>query len=178
MTVISRRGFLGVLGGSALGAASFGPLLVSRPGQTGQLLRSRAPLPKPFTVPLPVPPVAKPVRADATGDVYRIVQREVDLEILPGLRTKMLCYDGSFPGPTILSRGGRQTVVHHRNELTVPTTTHLHGGHTPADSDGWPMDLVARKENVTTPTRAGSVRRRSGTTTTGWTTPARRSIAA
>nr|BFE69041.1 hypothetical protein GCM10020092_023420 [Actinoplanes digitatis] len=29
-----------------------------------------------------------------------------------------------------------------RNELPVPTSTHLHGGVTPADSDGFPMDLT------------------------------------
>jgi spore coat protein A len=143
MSRLSRRGFLNLAGGSALAVASFGPLLLPKPNQTAELLRSRAPLPKPFTVPLPIPPVAKPVRSDAAGDVYRITQREVDLEILPGLRTKVLSYDGSFPGPTIVSRSGRQTVVHHRNELAVPTTVHLHGGHTPADNDGWPMDLVA-----------------------------------
>jgi spore coat protein A len=140
---LSRRGFLGALGGSALAAASFGPLLWPRPNQTAELLRSRVPLPKPFTVPLPIPPVAKPASSDASGDVYRITQREVDQEILPGLRTRILSYDGSFPGPTIISKRGRRTVVTHRNELSVPTVVHLHGGHTPADSDGFPMDLVA-----------------------------------
>ena len=33
-------------------------------------------------------------------------------------------------------------VVRHRNELPVPTVVHLHGGHTPAEHDGWPLDLV------------------------------------
>ena len=140
---LSRRGFLGVLGGSALGVASFGPLLRTSPGQTAELLSSRAPLPKPFSVRLPIPPVAKPIRTDPTGDVYSIVQREVELEILPGMRTKLLSYDGSFPGPTIVSRSGRPTLVRHRNELTVPTVVHLHGGHTPAESDGYPTDLIA-----------------------------------
>jgi FtsP/CotA-like multicopper oxidase with cupredoxin domain len=140
---MSRRGFLGTLGGTALAAASFGPLLLPRPSQTAELLRSRVPLPKPFTVPLPIPPVAKPIRTDGTTDFYRIVQREVEQEILPGLRTRILSYDGSFPGPTLVGRRGRRMVVTHRNELSVPTVVHLHGGHTPADSDGFPMDLVA-----------------------------------
>ena len=140
---ISRRGFLSVLGGSTLAAASFGPLLLPRSTQTAELLTSRVPLPKPFTMPLPIPPVAQPTSSDAGGEVYRITQREADVEILPGLRTRVLAYDGAFPGPTIVSRSGRRTTVIHRNELTVPTVVHLHGGHTPADSDGWPMDLVA-----------------------------------
>jgi spore coat protein A len=63
-------------------------------------------------------------------------------EILPGLRTPIWSYDGTFPGPTIESRSGRTTVVHHRNQLPVPTVVHLHGGRTPAESDGYPTDLV------------------------------------
>jgi spore coat protein A len=140
---LTRRGFLGALGVSALGAASFGSLLLpGASGQTAELLRSKARLPEPFTVPLPIPPLARPVRRDATADHYLITQREAEAEILPGLRTPILGYDGMFPGPTVVSRSGRRTVVTHRNELRVPTVVHLHGGHTPAESDGYPTDLV------------------------------------
>lgn len=140
---LSRRGFLGVAGLSALGLASLGSLVLpGAAGQTAELMRSRARLPQPFTVPLPIPPVARPVRTDASGDHYVITQREASVEILPGLRTRIMGYDGMFPGPTIVSRSGRRTVVTHRNELPVPTAVHLHGGHTPADSDGFPADLV------------------------------------
>ncbi|HEU4347802.1 MAG TPA: multicopper oxidase domain-containing protein [Actinoplanes sp.] len=140
---MNRRQVLGTLGLSALGLFSFGGLaLPGARGQTGELLRSRARLPRPHTVPLPVPPVARPVRTDATTDFYEIVQREADLELLPGLRTRVFGYDGMFPGPTIVSRSGRPIVVAHRNELPVPVAVHLHGGHTPADSDGYPVDLV------------------------------------
>ncbi len=74
---------------------------------------------------------------------YELEQRTADVEILPGLRTRALTYAGSVPGPTLVSRSGRRTEVTVRNGLTVPTVTHLHGGHTPADSDGYPTDLVA-----------------------------------
>lgn len=143
MTRLSRRGFLGALGFSALGASSLGSLVLpDSTGQTAELLRSRVPLPTPFTVPLPVPPVAVPVRADATTDYYEITQREADVEILPGLRTRIWGYDGIFPGPTLVSHSGRRTVVKHHNKLTEPTVVHLHGGHTPAESDGYPVDLL------------------------------------
>ena len=59
-------------------------------------------------------------------------------EILPGLRTPILGYQGTFPGPTLEARSGRRVVVTTVNELGVPTVVHLHGGHTPADSDGSP----------------------------------------
>lgn len=141
---MKRRHVLGALGLSALGAASFGGLgLGLRRGQTGELLRSTAPLPRPYTVPLPIPPVARPARSDATTDFYELTQREADLEILPGLRTRIFGYDGRFPGPTLTTRSGRTTVVTHRNDLPVPVAVHLHGGHTPADSDGYPTDLIA-----------------------------------
>ena len=130
---MNRRSFLALLGGTVL-LAGCGAL----PGQTGEQLASALPLPEPFRVPLPVPPVARPV---APGR-YLITQRVAEVEILPGVRTPVLGYDGIFPGPTIESRRGQAIVVRHRNELPVPTAVHLHGGHTPPEHDGWPLDLV------------------------------------
>ncbi|HXV92001.1 MAG TPA: multicopper oxidase domain-containing protein [Pseudonocardia sp.] len=129
------------MGGAAAGAVLLGCGVA--PGQTGQRLASAAPLPEPFRVPLPLPPVARPVGVDATGaELYRITARVAEREILPGLRTPVFGYDGIFPGPTIEGRRGRPIVVRHVNELPVPTVVHLHGGHTPAEHDGWPLDLV------------------------------------
>ncbi|MFJ8817254.1 multicopper oxidase family protein [Amycolatopsis thermoflava] len=131
---MTRRGFLGAAGLAGLAAAGFGPLL-ARPSQTAELVRSGARLPEPFTAPLPVPP-------EVTGDHVRITQRETDLEILPGLRTRVLAYDGRFPGPTVVSRSGRPMVVTHDNQLPVPTVVHLHGGHTPPEHDGFPTEAA------------------------------------
>jgi spore coat protein A, manganese oxidase len=139
---LSRRGFLGLLGGAAALAAlpGCGPLPA---GSTGEAMRSALPLPAPFRVPLPVPPVARPVGVDGSGaQLYRVTQRVAEMEIIPGYRTPILGYDGIFPGPTFETRRGRPAVVRHRNELPVPTVVHLHGGHTPAEHDGWPLDLV------------------------------------
>nr|WP_264085119.1 multicopper oxidase domain-containing protein [Kibdelosporangium phytohabitans] len=47
-----------------------------------------------------------------------------------------------FPGPTFPLRRGSKAVVEVRNELGVPASTHLHGGVTPPESDGYPTDLV------------------------------------
>jgi len=138
---VRRRTFLQLLGGAGLAAALPGCSLLEEQ-QTGEMVPSRARLPRRFSVPLPVPPVARPVRSTAEADFYSITQRAADVELLPGLSTPILGYDGIFPGPTIVSRSGRRTVVEHRNELTVPTVVHLHGGHTPAASDGGPLDLV------------------------------------
>jgi spore coat protein A len=111
-------------------------------GSTGALLRSEAPLPTPFSVALPIPPLLEPVRSDATTDYYEITQRPGIATILPGLTTEIWGYNGIFPGPTIEARSGRRTVIRHRNELPAPTVVHLHGGKTPPESDGYPTDLV------------------------------------
>ncbi|WP_406454323.1 multicopper oxidase family protein [Streptomyces sp. NBC_00876] len=141
----SRRRVLGIGGGLGLVAAGgFGlaGAMAHHPATTGEVLRSSVPLPEPYTVPLPLPRVLRPVSTSGGTDHYRITQRETVAEPIPGVRTRLWTYDGTFPGPTIEARRGRPVTVEHRNELPVPTVVHLHGGHTPAASDGYPTDLV------------------------------------
>jgi len=111
-----------------------------RPEQ--RLLPSRAPLPVPFQESLPVPPTLRPVRSDESTDYYEVVARAADARILPGLTTGIWGYNGIFPGPTFDVRSGRRVSLHLRNALPVPIVNHLHGGHTPSESDGYPTDLV------------------------------------
>ena len=142
---ISRKEFLkmGLAGGLAL-AFPFGPSACSSSGagSTGTLLPSTARLPAPFRVPLPVPPVLEPVRSDRGADLYEITQKAGTAEILPGLKTEVWGYNGTFPGPTVEARRGRRAVVRQWNELPVPVSTHLHGGKTFPESDGYPTDLI------------------------------------
>lgn len=144
MSPLSRRGFLGLIAGVGAAAGVGVPLLsgVAGAASTGALLTSRLPLPRPFTVPLTLPPVLRPMRSDAEGDHYEITQRAASVEILPGVRTTIWGYNGIFPGPTIESTSGRPAIVHHTNQLPVPVVVHLHGGHTPEDSDGYPTDFI------------------------------------
>lgn len=110
--------------------------------EPGTQLTSAAALPKPFTARLPIPPVKKPARTAGGVDYYDLTAQESEVEILPGLKTKIMGYDGIFPGPTIAARRGRPVVIRYRNKLGLPTVVHLHGGHVPAESDGFPTDLV------------------------------------
>ncbi len=144
---MNRRRFLAAATAAAAGAglaAVRAPLAGGSPAPVpdGLLLRSSVPLPDPYQVPLPVPAVLRPVSTDGTTDTYEITQSTARLSILPGLQTEAWTYGGSFPGPTIVSRSGRRTVVRHRNELPQPTVVHLHGGHTPHDSDGYPTAVI------------------------------------
>ena len=116
---------------------------VGTQGSAGRLLHSQVPLPAPSRVPLPVPPVLRPRRSDATGDHYRITQQAAKVEVLPGMRTEVWGYNGMFPGPTVQSRRGRRTIVTHHNRLKVPVVVHLHGGRTPPEHDGYPTDMIA-----------------------------------
>ncbi|MEV7237608.1 multicopper oxidase domain-containing protein [Streptomyces sp. NPDC051020] len=139
---IPRRRLLGALGGAAaLAAVGTQIPRLAAAVQTGELLRSLLPLPAPYRVPLPVPPVLT-AHQDATTDYYEVTQKAATQEILPGHTTAIWGYEGIFPGPTLVSRSGRRTVVRHRNALPVPAVVHLHGGHTPSASDGYPTDLI------------------------------------
>ncbi|NAZ76951.1 multicopper oxidase domain-containing protein [Kineococcus sp. T13] len=148
----TRREVLGLAGGAAA-------LLAGGCGgtreRTGELVRSAGPLPEPFTTPLPVPRVLEPLRRTADADVHEVVQRVVRVGIVPGRSTEVFGYGGTFPGPTIVSERGRATLVTHVNELPVPTVAHLHGGHTPADSDGFPTDLLLPAGAAAPPAGAG-----------------------
>ncbi|WP_061290481.1 multicopper oxidase family protein [Herbidospora cretacea] len=125
--MISRRGFLALLLASGCGVEV-----------SGERLTSGLPLPPKFARPLTLPKTARPTSPGR----YVVTQRPARMEIIPGTTTEIWGYDGTFPGPTFDLRRGEQAVVTIRNDLTVPTSTHLHGGVTPADSDGHPMDLV------------------------------------
>lgn len=58
-------------------------------------------------------------------------------------------FDGIFPGPTYHARYGEPILVRNFNDLPqnhtgfgIPqVSTHLHNGHTPSESDGFPLDF-------------------------------------
>jgi spore coat protein A len=101
-------------------------------------LRSTARLPAPFQRPLPILPVLRP---DAGGH-YDMTVKQADVEILPGLTTRVWGYNGVFPGPTLELRAERPALLRQHNALPEAIVTHLHGGRTPTASDGFPTDLV------------------------------------
>jgi FtsP/CotA-like multicopper oxidase with cupredoxin domain len=117
--------------------------------QANRIPESR--LPAPFTVPFTTPPVLAPVRSTAGTDFYEIVQRPASVEILPGLKTGIWGYNGIMPGPTIVSRRGRQAVVRQVNALPPLhptlryrpwTSTHLHGSPSLPEYDGYASDIT------------------------------------
>ena len=138
---ITRKAFLKFAGGAAI-ALPLSSLAIASCSRLGNKRRTSAIAVSPFQVPLPIPPILQPTHTDNSTDYYEITQKESQVELLPGLRTKIWGYNGIFPGPTIAVQSGRQVVVRHRNKLSVPVAVHLHGGKTPPESDGYPTDLI------------------------------------
>jgi FtsP/CotA-like multicopper oxidase with cupredoxin domain len=96
---------------------------------------------------------AKPVKFTAalripqviTGVEIDIAMREADVAVLPGQKTRMWTYNGTFPGPTIRRPAGERTQVTFDHQLPNDAgelTVHLHGGHNTSADDGQPGGLT------------------------------------
>ena len=71
----------------------------------------------------------------------RIEMRQARIGVLPGPKTKMWTYGGTFPGPTIRRPAGQPTEVTFAHFLPPDAgelTVHLHGGHNRSSEDGQP----------------------------------------
>jgi spore coat protein A, manganese oxidase len=92
----------------------------------------------PFRARLPIP-------RELRGPEIEIPIREAEAQILPGPRTRLWTYGGTFPGPTIRRRAGERTAVTFRHELPAKAgelSVHRHGGHNLTQYDGQPGGLT------------------------------------
>jgi spore coat protein A len=132
---------------------------------------------KPFVDALPVPRVMKatgmrahPEHARQQIPYYRMAMRAVRQKVHRDLPpTRMWSFEDSFPGPTIETESGEAMIVEWANELParhflpidhtlhgadkslpeVRSVVHLHGGRTPAASDGYPEAWVVPGKSQT-----------------------------
>ena len=81
---------------------------------------------------------------------YEVEQRLANIVTHPDLPVQPLWgFDGLVPGPLYVERYGKPILVRNHNNLPLNNggfgknlvTTHLHNGHTPAESDGNPCDF-------------------------------------
>ncbi|GAA2347061.1 multicopper oxidase domain-containing protein [Streptomyces kunmingensis] len=139
--LLSGAALTGAIGGAGLLVPALSsPAEATDPPAAGDLDPASVPQ---FQQAMPVPGTLRPTAVSGTTDYYAMTMKEVDAEILPGRKTLVRTFDGSFPGPVIKAVSGRRVVVRQTNRLTVPASVHLHGAHVPQSSDGSPMDLVA-----------------------------------
>ncbi|MFI8785442.1 multicopper oxidase family protein [Streptomyces sp. NPDC055105] len=127
----------------AVGAAGGLFQTLTSGGSANAATAAGAPAVTPFAVPLPVPKVLAPYRRTSTADYYAVTMSRTSHQILPGTRTDVLTYNGTFPGPTIRARKGRTAVVQQINALDMPASVHLHGGSNPVEHDGGMTDTIA-----------------------------------
>jgi len=83
---------------------------------------------------------------------YEVEQRLANIVTHPALPVQPLwSFDGLVPGPLYVERYGKPILVRNHNNLPANNggfgknlvTTHLHNGHTPAESDGNPCDFFS-----------------------------------
>lgn len=147
---ITRRSLL--FGAGAVGVAAAAPLVWPRAVDSG--VAERMPtrrLPRPFSTTFVRPPVSRPVRSTADTDYHLIEMAAMQAEIVPGFRTDLWAYNGSVPGPTIRATRGRKVVARFVNRLPSMhpvlgyeafSSTHLHGGASKPQYDGYASDII------------------------------------
>lgn len=157
---ITRREAIKLVGGGVL----LSPFTGLQPAQA-----QFSPTVPRFQVPLKLPPLLPPSQSNTSGkrpiDYYEITMQKEEVEILPGLKTKMWCYVGkglkpAAVGPIIRHRGGVEpedegrtsvirfinnlgTTVERGTEKPICTAIHLHGMASLPQYDGYATDLIA-----------------------------------
>ncbi|CAN5556332.1 multicopper oxidase family protein [soil metagenome] len=125
---------------------------IRSPGMPGQLFCDLTSTPYAGTNPVIVPPpfsVALPIPPELSGPDISLRAAPAEVELIPGMSTRVLAYDGTFPGPTIVARPDEETNIELINAHDDSLVVHLHGGHTPAAFDGHPFDTIAPGESFT-----------------------------
>ncbi|MPM87027.1 Vitamin B12 import ATP-binding protein BtuD [bioreactor metagenome] len=68
-------------------------------------------------------------------------------EIIKGISTDTLGYNGNILGPTIRSKNGEKIIIHVNNNLEDSTTVHWHGLIVPGEMDGGPHQIIKEGES-------------------------------
>jgi FtsP/CotA-like multicopper oxidase with cupredoxin domain len=82
--------------------------------------------------------VAQDLNPDPHVVEINLEAKIAEVEILPGIKTKVWTYNGSLPGPMIVANVGDKLIVHFKNSLPEETTIHWHGLRVPNNMDGAP----------------------------------------
>lgn len=77
--------------------------------------------------------------AYAESRKFEMTIEEVEIEVAPGLKSKVWAYNGQVPGPLIHVREGDEVEVHLQNNTTLAHTIHWHGQYM---QDNWKNDGV------------------------------------
>lgn len=78
----------------------------------------------------------RPVKPTGQTRRFELAVQPTTWELLPGIMTRAITFNGTVPGPTIRVTEGDTVEVVVRNGLDAPTSIHWHGLHVPNDQDG------------------------------------------
>ncbi|MFC9601760.1 multicopper oxidase family protein [Peribacillus butanolivorans] len=127
---------------------------------------------KKFVDKLPIPKTISPIKRDKNGSYYKVTMKQFSQKLHRDLPPTCLWgYEGTFPGPTFEVMRNETAFVKwmnnlpnkhflpvdttiHGSEITLPegrTVVHVHGGRTPAHSDGYPEAWFTRNFQQTGP---------------------------
>src|SRR5690625_1560655 len=88
--------------------------------------------------PLPIPPVLEDIDPDPDRAEYHLTAQHGTSEILDGIESETLGYNGDLLGPIIRVREGEKVNVKMKNDLNEVTTLHWHGLRVDGKWDGGP----------------------------------------
>ncbi|KAH7386689.1 Cupredoxin [Phaeosphaeria sp. MPI-PUGE-AT-0046c] len=102
-----------------------------------------------YSTTLPIPPVAQ-VKQKVINPVtnkeiwyYELDIKPYTQQVYPGKKAaRLVGYNGTSPGPTIIVPRGIETVVRFVNHGDRESSIHLHGSPSRAPFDGWAEDLI------------------------------------
>lgn len=139
---LSRRKFLtaAAQGASVLAVPSLTGCLAPRPAK--RVLTSDLSVPAPFQASLPLLPRLRPKPSPDGISRVALTAGPGSVSIFANSPTAVRAYNGIFPGPIIEVDTAQRLLLLLTNRLSDPIVNHLHGGRTPASSDGFPMDLI------------------------------------
>jgi FtsP/CotA-like multicopper oxidase with cupredoxin domain len=92
---------------------------------------------------LPIVPQDTGVADGSGGRQFALVVQRGISQILSGVNTPTVGYNGAMLGPALRLRTGERTTIRVRNELDEITTAHWHGLVVPPEVDGGPHQPIA-----------------------------------
>jgi blue copper oxidase len=88
--------------------------------------------------PLPIPPILEDLDPDPNKAEFHLTAQKGKTEIIDGVKSNTLGYNGNFLGPIIRVYEGEQVKVKMTNNLDEATTLHWHGLRVDGEADGGP----------------------------------------
>src|SRR5690625_985034 len=96
--------------------------------------------------PLPIPPLLEDLDPDPNQAEFHLTAQQGTSEILDGVESETLGYNGNLLGPIIRVHEGEKVKVKMKNDLDEVTTLHWHGLRVDGKYDGGPHSVIRPDE--------------------------------